>query len=121
MSDLSDAIKRFKANRQTSPLPECQPPAPSEVSEVSEISEASEDSEGSEVSKLVALYKSIFDRGALLDPTTKAMRDDFTARWDRLDEAKRKILVDRLLEMRLLPEIVAKALMTFKGKMTRLI
>ena len=117
MSDLSDALKRFKANRQTTPPPEYQPPAPSEVSEVSEISEASEDSE---VSKLVVLYKSIHDRGALSDLTTKAMRDDFTARWDRLVETKRKALVDKLLEMKLLPEIVAKALILFKGQMTRL-
>ncbi|GEM_PF-3129819 len=117
MSDLSDALKRFKANRQTSPPPECQPPAPSEVSEVSEISEASEDSE---VSKLVVLYKSIHDRGALSDPVTKIMRDDFTACWDRMDEAKRKALVDKLLKMKLLPEIVAKALVIFKGQMTRL-
>ncbi len=117
MSDLSDALKRFKDNRQSSPPPERQPPTPSEVSEVSEISEASEDSE---VSKLVVLYKSIFDRGALSDPTTKAMRDAFTARWDQLAETKRKALVDKLLEMKLLPEIVAKALVLFKGKMTRL-
>ena len=118
MSDLSDALKRFKANRQTTPPPEYQPPAPSEVSEVSEISEASEDSE---VSKLVVLYKAIFERDALSDPATKAMRADFTARWDRLAEAKRQVLVKQLLEMKLLPEIVAKALVLFKGKMTRLI
>jgi hypothetical protein len=93
MSDLSDALKRFKDNRQTSPPPECQPPTPSEVSEASE---------DSEVSKLVALYKSIFDRGALSDSTTKAMRDDFTVRWDQLAETKRKALV------------------LFKGKMTSL-
>ena len=117
MSDLSDALKRFKASHPVSPPSECWPPAPSEGSEVSEISEASEDSE---VSKLVMLYKSIFDRDALSDPTTKAMRDDFTARWDRMAEAKRKALVDKLLEMKLLPEIVAKALVLFKGKMTRL-
>ena len=67
------------------------------------------------------LYKSIFDRDALSDPTTKAMRDAFTARWDQLAETKRKALVDKLLEMKLLPEIVAKALVLFKGKMTRLI
>jgi len=114
MSDLSDALRRFKTSRPASPPP---PPAPSEGSEASEISEASEDSE---VSKLVCLYKSIFERDALSDPTTKAMRDDFTARWDRLDDRRRKLLVDRLLEMKLLPEIVAKALVMFKGKMTRL-
>ena len=111
MSDLSDAIKRFKASHPVIP-PQ---PRPSEGSEVSEISE------DSEVSKLVVLYKAILDRGALSDPTTKAMREDFTARWDRLDESNRKALVDKLLEMKLLPEIVAKALTIFKGKMTRLI
>lgn len=117
MSDLLDALKRFKANRQVSPPSECRPPAPSEGSEASEISEVSEDSE---VSKLVVLYKSMYDKGALSDPTTKAMRDVFTAHWDRLDEAKRKVLVDRLLEMKLLPEIIGRALILFKGKMTRL-
>lgn len=114
MSDLSDALKRFKTSRPVSPSTL---PTPSEESEASEISEASE---GSEVSKLVCLYKSIFARDALSDPTTKAMRDDFTARWDRLDERRRKALVDKLLELKLLPEIVAKALVMFKGKMTRL-
>lgn len=117
MSDLSDALKRFKTGRPASPPT---PLALGEGSEASEISEASEDSEGSEVSKLVCLYKSIFDRDALSDPATKAMRDDFTARWDRLDERRRKALVDKLLELKLLPEIVAKALVMFKGKMTRL-
>ena len=76
MSDLSDALKRFKANRQTSPPPESRL-ASSEVSEAGEDSEASEISE---VSELVLLYKSIYDRGALSDPTTKAMRDVFTVR-----------------------------------------
>ena len=112
MSDLSDALKQFKANRQTN-LPVSLPASAS-----GEVSEASE---GNEVSELAVLYKSILDRGALSDPITKAMRDDFTARWDRLDESNRKALVDKLLEMKLLPEIVAKALTIFKGKMTRLI
>lgn len=117
MSDLSDALRRFKTSRPASqPIPS----APSEGSEASEISEASEDSEGSEVSKLVCLYKAIFDRAALSDSTTKAMRNDFTARWDRLDERRRKALVDRLLTLKLLPEIISKALVMFKGKMTRL-
>ena len=105
MSDLSDALKRFKAIRPASPPSGCQPSAPSE---------------DSEVSKLVVLYKAIFERDALSDPATKTMRDDFTARWDRLDERRRKALVDTLLELKLLPEIVAKALVMFKGKMTRL-
>ncbi len=111
MSDLSDALKRFKTGRPASP-PTTPPP-----SEGSEISETSEDSE---VSKLVILYKSILERDALSDPTTKTMRDDFTGRWRLLAETKRKALVDRLLETKLLPEIVAKALVLFKGKMTRL-
>lgn len=118
MSNLSDALKRFKANRPASPPPQPRSTVPSEVSEASEISEAGEDSE---VSKLVMLYQSIFEKGALSDSVTKATRDDFTARWNRLNETKRKALVDQLLERKLMPEIVAKALTIFRGKMIGLI
>lgn len=116
MSDLLNALKRFKANRQTGQS-EDRPLVPSEVSEAGEISEVSEDSE---ISQLVLLYQAVCDRGALSDETTKRMQDDFTTRWDRLAEEERKILVDELLRRRLLPEIVGKALVLFKGKMTRL-
>lgn len=111
MSNLSDALKRFKANRPTSP-------SEPQSTVLSEISEVSEDSE---VSKLVMLYQSIFEKGALSDPVTKTMRDDFTVHWGRLNEAKRKVLVDKLLERRLLPEIITKALTIFKGKMIRVL
>lgn len=111
MSDLSNALKRFKANRK----------AAQSEDRLLTRSAGSEANEDNEVSNLVILYKAICDRRALSDESTKRMRGDFATDWDKLAEEKRRNLVEELLRRRLLPEIVGKALTIFKGKMTRLL
>ena len=78
----------------------------------------SEPSQG-QVSKMVGLYRLI--RGMAGGPELEKLKADFESQWDKLAEDKREILVEKLLEMQLLPEIIGKALKIFKGKMIRLV
>lgn len=97
---LLDAIRQFKERRQKQSQPV---PCPAEA----------------EFSGLVNSYRAI--RGMAGDPELEKLKVDFESRWDKLAEDKREILVQKLLEMRLLPEIIGKALKIFKGKMISLV
>ncbi|MFZ5801650.1 MAG: hypothetical protein ACOY3K_00865 [Candidatus Omnitrophota bacterium] len=98
--ELLNAIQRFKARRQRE-IPPVLPGVDSEFSE------------------LVELYRKIDEKAG--KPEFEKMKAIFNARWSRLTEEKRKILVERLLDMRILPEIIGTALNIFDGKIIRLV
>lgn len=97
---LLDTIRQFKERRQKQSQPT---PCPAEA----------------EFSGLVDSYRAI--RGMTGGPELEKLKDDFETRWDKLAEDKREILVQKLLDMQLLPEIIGKALKIFKGKMISLV
>ena len=97
---LLDAIRQFKERRQKQSQPV---PCPTET----------------EFLGLVDLYQAI--RGLAGGSELEKLKADFESQWDKLAEDKREILVQKLLEMQLLPEIIGKALKIFKGKMISLV
>ena len=73
----------------------------------------------SQILELVELYRIIQAKTG--QPETEKLRVDFVFRLNGLDEEKHKMLVEKLLEEKLLPESVGKALKIFGGKLISLI
>jgi regulator of replication initiation timing len=67
-----------------------------------------------EVDVLVKMY-------AAIGPENETLKLEFSKRWERLSEAKRTELVERLLKDGLLPPIIKEALEIFSGKVVSLI
>ena len=93
MNNLHGSLQAFKAKRQAAI-----PAVPVE----------------DEIDVLIKMY-------AAIDPEDKELKHRFSKRWDKLPEAKRAQLVERLLKNGLLPPIIRDALEIFSGKVVSLI
>lgn len=67
-----------------------------------------------EIDVLVKMYTAI-------GPENETLKLEFSKRWERLPEAKRAELVERLLKDGLLPPIIREALEIFNGKVVSLV
>lgn len=67
-----------------------------------------------EIDVLVKMYTAI-------GPESESLKLEFSKRWERLPEAKRAELVERLLKDGLLPPIIREALEIFNGKVVSLV
>jgi len=93
MDNLQGSLQLFKAKRQ-------------QVKQIEPIEE--------EIDVLVKMY-------AAIGPENETLKLEFSKRWERLPEAKRAELVERLLKDGLLPSIIREALEIFNGKVVSLI
>jgi hypothetical protein len=93
MDNLQGSLQLFKAKRQ-------------QVKQIEPIEE--------EIDVLVKMY-------AAIGPENETLKLEFSKRWERLSEAKRTELVERLLKDGLLPPIIKEALEIFSGKVVSLI
>jgi hypothetical protein len=93
MNNLQGSLQLFKAKRQ-------------QVKQIEPIEE--------EIDVLVKMY-------AAIGPKNETLKLKFSKRWERLSEAKRTELVERLLKDGLLPPIIKEALEIFSGKVVSLI
>jgi hypothetical protein len=67
-----------------------------------------------EIDVLVKMYTAI-------GPENESLKLEFSKRWERLPEAKRAELVERLLKDGLLPPVIREALEIFNGKVVSLV
>ncbi|MFH1309066.1 MAG: hypothetical protein ABIH85_00110 [Candidatus Omnitrophota bacterium] len=75
--------------------------------------------EESKVDKIVRLYENM---NGEVDHSKRTQKEQvFKVRWDNLPEMERKALVARLLDKRLLPDIVKQALDIFDGTVVSLV
>ena len=72
-----------------------------------------------QILELVELYRAIHTKTEQLE--VEKMKADFVSCWRRLGEEKQKMLVEKLLEEKLLPESIGKALKIFGGKLISLV
>ena len=93
MNNLQGSLLAFKAKRQ-------------QAKQIEPIEE--------EIDVLVKMY-------AAIGAENGTLKLEFSKRWERLSEAKRTELVERLLKDGLLPPIIRQALEIFNGKVVSLI
>ena len=93
MNNLQGSLQLFKAKRQ-------------QVKQIEPIEE--------EIDVLVKMY-------AAIGSENETLKLEFSKRWERLSEAKRAELVERLLKDGLLPPIIKEALEIFSGKVVSLV
>lgn len=93
MNNLQGSLLVFKVKRQ-------------QAKEIEPIEE--------EIDVLVKMYTAI-------GPESESLKLEFSKRWERLSEAKRAELVERLLKDGLLPPVIRQALEIFNGKVVRLV
>lgn len=72
-----------------------------------------------QILELVELYRAIQTKTGQLE--VGELKADFSSQWHRLNKGKQKMLVEKLLEEKLLTDVVGEALKVFEGRVISLV
>lgn len=72
-----------------------------------------------QIFELVELYRAIQTKTEQLD--VGKLKADFSSQWHKLNKEQQKMLVEKLLREKLLPETVGEALKIFEGRVISLV